>query len=972
MHKTGLARIPKPIFSLVLWFYASSFLYGQSTLPTLPPSYKWQQINTPHFQILFPDGFQDQGQRMANTMEHLYKPVSRSLGSDPHKIPIILQNQNSVSNGFVTLGPRRSEFYTTSPQDYNFVGTLDWLDLLAVHEFRHVVQYDKSRTGFTNFIYYLLGEYAQNATASAVVPSWYWEGDAVGMETALTHSGRGRIPDFSMAFRANLLEKGAFNYNKQYLRSYKDFIPNHYVFGFHFATYIKNTYGAGAMQNIVDRTWRLPFIPFEYSFSMQKETGLKMPALYQKMMGDLKKDWQSQIEKEQLTNYKKVTERKTNIYTNYEYPQPLDGGYVLAIKSGLGDIGQIVSINLSTGNEHKEYVLGPFNDTGFISSAGNTVVWTEFRYDPRWLTRSYSVINTYNLVTKQFRQITSKSRYSGASISPDRSKIVTIENTSDYETVLVILDANTGKVLKRIENKSDALFSMPNWDNEGKSIVVLNQFDQKKGVVQIDFETGNQRTLLPYSYEHIGRPVLWKNYLFYNSGLSGIDNIYVLNTGTNEQFRVTSARYGASNPAISADGKIIYYNNYTVNGNDIVQVPLDSSTWESVDNVNVTGIKLYQPLVESEANEDILYSVPDSTYQVSRYHKKPFKIHSWGPLFTGSTTEIEAGIYSTDILSTSDLFVGAEFDNMGNVKGVARVSYQSLYPIIDVTASYSKRVADRSTYYIENDTLFNLYEENISWNETTVKAGLRIPLLLTHSKFHSGVTFHNYVGVTSISNLNSVIQNEDVILTNLLSDGTLLDNEFVFSWYNLLSQSKQDIYSRFGQTFTFENYSTPFGGDFNGGLTALKAQLYFPGIFKHHTINFFLGYQHQKITYTSNEHFFNNRMPYPRGYPARTFEDFYVARSNYDLPLIYPDLSIGPFLYIQRVKATLFYDYGFGKTDVVGYIPTQQSYNSTGIDLKFDLNVFRALPQLELGVRYVYLIDDQQPQFEFLIGSLGF
>lgn len=965
----------RKIFSTATFLISSFVAIGQITLPTLPSSIKLQQVNTPHFKIIFPRGFETQGQRMANTLEHLYKPVSSSLDASPKKISIIMQNQNSVSNGFVTLGPRRSEFYTMSPQNYNFLGTLDWLDLLAVHEYRHVVQYDKSRVGFTKFLYILLGEYTQNAVASASVPSWYWEGDAVGIETALTHSGRGRIPDFSMAFRANLLEKGFFNYSKQYLRSYRDFIPNHYVFGYHFATYIKNKYGSKAMENIVTRTWRKPFLPFEFSFAMKKETGYRMPVLYKNMMRDLRSEWQDQIYSEKLTKFETVSTRKNKTYTNYSYPQPLDGGYILALKSGLGDINQLVSINLATGKEKKEFVLGPINDPGFLSAAGNTVVWAEFRYDPRWLTRTYSVINTYNIVTRRHNQITSLSRYSGVAISPDRSKIVAIENKSDYENEIVVLDAYRGTELKRFKNNENGFYSMPRWDDKSNSLVVLNQFDQKKGVIQIDYETGERKKLIPATYEHIGSPVLWKEYLFYNSGYTGIDNIYVLNTKTNQRFRVTSAKYGASNPAISLDGSKIYYNNYTVDGYDIVQIPFDPTSWVPVEQVKNEDIKLYQPLVEAEDNEDILFSVPDSTYKVTRYHKKPLKIHSWGPLLTGSSTEIEAGIYSTNILSTSDVFLGAEFDNMGNVKGVTRVSYQGLYPIIDVTATYGSRISNRNSIFIRNDSLFSGYEENKTWNEATIKAGLRFPFLLTHTKFHSKIEIYNYVGLTSVTNLNSVLPPNDVVYSNLLSNGMLVNNEFRFSWYNLLSQSKRDIYSRFGQALTIENFATPYGGDFNGSLTAVKAHLYLPGVFKHHSINFFGGWQHQKINYDRGEHIFNNRMPYPRGTLAYTHEDFYTIRSNYDLPLLYPDLSIGPFLNIQRIKAELFYDYGFGKTDLENYgysYKESKEYHSAGVDLTFDFNVMRALPLLELGVRYVYLPDQGESKFEFLIGSLGF
>ena len=38
-------------------------------LNTNPPSLKWYQINTPHFNIVFEGGFLKEGQRIANTME---------------------------------------------------------------------------------------------------------------------------------------------------------------------------------------------------------------------------------------------------------------------------------------------------------------------------------------------------------------------------------------------------------------------------------------------------------------------------------------------------------------------------------------------------------------------------------------------------------------------------------------------------------------------------------------------------------------------------------------------------------------------------------------------------------------------------------------------------------------------------------------------------------------------------------------
>jgi hypothetical protein len=184
---------------LILCFFFFAPAFGQEVLENNPPSVKFYKINTPHFKVLYPKGFDAEAQRMANTLEHIYTPESQTMGARPHKIPVILQNQSSVSNGFVSLTPRRSEFYTMPPQDYNFLGTNDWLDQLASHEYRHIVQYQRANSGFNRALYYAFGPATLAAMASLSVPGWVWEGDAVATETAFTHSGRGRIPNFGLA-----------------------------------------------------------------------------------------------------------------------------------------------------------------------------------------------------------------------------------------------------------------------------------------------------------------------------------------------------------------------------------------------------------------------------------------------------------------------------------------------------------------------------------------------------------------------------------------------------------------------------------------------------------------------------------------------------------------------------------------------------------------------------------------------------
>ena len=93
--------------------------------------------------------------------------------------------------------------------------------------------------------------------------------------------------------------------------------------------------------------------------------------------------------------------------------------------------------------------------------------------------------------------------------------------------------------------------------------------------------------------------------------------------------------------------------------------------------------------------------------------------------------------------------------------------------------------------------------------------------------------------------------------------------------------------------------------------------------------------------------------------------------ANYTLPLLYPDIALGPILNIQRIKGNAFVDYGFG-TSVFGSNAVNQTYVSIGGELKMDINVFRFLPQFDIGFRYSYGLQPSVTKIELLVGLVNF
>jgi hypothetical protein len=978
---------------LLLILVASISVRAQETTvsETNAPSVKWYQINTTHFRLLYPKGFEVQAQRMANTLETIREPEGKTIGSVPRKISVILQNQSALSNAFVTITPRRAEFYAMPSQNYNFSGNNDWLNLLATHEYRHMAQFQHATRGVNKVIKYAFGNNALAGMAYVAAPQWFWEGDAVATETAFTESGRGRIPNFDLVLRTNLQEGRVFNYHKQYLRSYKNNINDHYVLGYHMVSYLrKKTGDPNIWDKVTARSWNIPFIPFRFSSALKMETGMHVKDLYNEMAADLQKEYKAQRDTLQLTTFEKINPRTTSAYTDYKYPQELEDGSLLVQKSGIGDIEQLVV--LKNGEESKVYTEGVINESGMVSATNSRVVWNEYRFDPRWLVRNYSVIVGYDIGTGVKKVIGSKSRYASAAISPDGYKVATVETGTDYQTRLLILDYFSGAIIKSFDNPENDFVSMPRWTKNGKEIVALLTNKTGKAIVKFDVTSGAVTKLTEFSNENVGYPVLVGNYIFYNSPVSGIDNIYALDLQSGNRFQVTCSKYGSYNPIVSRDGKWIYYNDQGRDGLDVVKIPFDQTAWRpwksqlQADN----GFKF---LVEQEGHPSVLNNLQQQQYSSKRYHrwKRMINPYSWGGTVSTTLTSAFVGVTSQDLLSTTTINAGYVFDKTENTGAwKASVSYQGWYPIIDFSASQSARKVNEGTIaygkIVGKDTVGVNENLTFKWDEKTVQTGLRLPFVTTTSKYIGSLTFSNYVGYTSVSGFQNNIDGggrlfptnyPQYIFRDLVDNGNLIYNQFSMFGYRLLKQSRRDINSKWGQVFYLNFYNTPYGGDFSGKNFSFYSIGYLPGIFKHHSLWGYWGFQSSDIPLVDlntgaglNNYVFRNGIPLPRGLSVGRYQKFYSMSGNYTLPVWYPDIAIGPLLNVQRMRVNGFLDYGFGSSVFTKTIT--QSYMSTGVEVKFDVNVMRLLPQLDIGFRYSMGIKPSTTLFEVLVGTINF
>lgn len=943
-------------------------VYGQEILENNPPSLKWMQADTRNFRVIFPHGFEREATRVANTLERIRDAEAVSLGTVPRKIPVILQNQSSVSNGFVSVLPRRTEFYTMPSQDYNFTGTNDWLDLLAAHEYRHIVQYQHALRGFNKVFYYLFGATTFAGMAQVAAPEWFWEGDAVVAETAFTRSGRGRIPNFSLLFRTNLLEGRSFNYHKQYLQSYRHNIPDHYVLGYHMVSYLRRkTNDPLIWGKITARAWSVPFVPFTFSNAIRKEAGLHVTQLYREMAAELKSEWTLATQGLQYTEFTPLKVRRGRAYTDYLYPQALAGGEVLAMKKGIGNIEEFVL--LTAKGERKVHVPGFINDSGMLSARDGLIVWNEFGYDPRWSVRNYSLIKAYDLNTGRGYVIGPRTaRHAGAALSPDRTKLVTVRTGTDYKTEVLVISVPDGSVLRSFPNPDNHFYSMARWSEDGEKIVSLKTSrEHGRSVVTLDPETGRETEIIPASGENIGHPVLSGNYLLFNSPSTGIDNIFALNIETGQRYQVTVSRYGAYNPSISPDGKTIYYNEQGRDGLEVVSIGFDTTRWTVHQHDLSPGDRLPELLRSQEQDVD-LFDSSDTPPVITEFSKARSLLnpYSWGLFVDEDLADVNIGISSQDVLSTLRVEAGYAYnisERTGAFTGI--VSYQGLFPIIDVSASIGERSVDESV-----DGQIYTFQ----WKETTTRAGLRIPLVTTSSRFRGSIAAGGAVGLTKVSSFSNSFDNGGRIVNGLFfreyaDNGYLVYTDVTADAYRLLKRSHRDINSKWGQRLSLRYLSTPLGGDFEGGLFAATAVMYFPGLFRHHSLWGYGSFQSTSITRDESNYVFQSEIPLPRGHSIGRYQEFYSWSANYTMPVWYPDIALGPIVNIQRLRGNVFFDYGYGASPIADI---GNQFTSVGAEAKIDINILRFHPQLDLGVRLTKGLQPSTTRFEVLVGTINF
>jgi hypothetical protein len=929
-------------FSFVQAGRAQFYNLGQD-----PARVKWRQLDAGPFRFIYPEQSEFAIRQLLPSLNPISQNALNSLSPKAPRVPIVIHAFNTRSNGYTAWAPKRIELISCPPQD---IYAQNWLQQLTLHEYRHAGQFGRSDQGFTRVFSWFTGEMGASLVTGLFVPPWFMEGDAVCTETALSEAGRGRDPYFEMPLRAQVRGTGLFSYDKAVFGSYRSFVPDHYVLGYSLVASVRQHYGYTAWLNALDRVAKQPYLITPFNRGLRQATGQSKEQLYRSVLTELDSLWWVQDQLTTKTPFEIVSPESTNNWTNYLCPKYLNDTVFVAYTTGMDRIPGFVTI-APGGKATRICTPGVLSADVFSvackkeSHPGFLLAWAETVSDRRWEQQNFSEVRIFDSETGQIRKLGRKTRYFAPALSPDGGTLVVVNVSPENECSLLLLNAPDGAVMDTLLKSRSEFYMTPSWSADGTELVFVSLSDSGKSLRVIRPGSDRVRTVSEPAFENISDPCFAGTFILWNGTRSGIGNIYALDTLTGNIYQVTSSAFGAKSAAMCPGNRKMLYSDYNQNGYRVAETRFEPGEWRRVGEIADHSASLYTYLAEEERTLRQTPLIPDSASASVAYRKVMhiFKVHSWTPVYLNYMDgEYGAGIsfMSQNLLSTATTVAGYRFDLAEHTgKAVLDFSWDGWYPQFNVKSSYGQRAG-----YTSGDTV-----TRYTFTETVISGGVGIPFRFSEGRFYSGVLLNLHTSLTDIS--RSTSPESDHL------EGTIHSLDYSLSAYRYERAAFRDLYPHWGQSLSLSFRHSPFGANNLGSIGSASLRLYFPGFSLHHGFRADVSGQFRN----PGRYEYSNQIRLPRGYGRVGGDQIVCYAVNYKFPLLYPDLSLGSFAYLKRIKAAIFVD---------GGVSVQESANqkllSTGIELTADTHFLRFIFPADIGLRSGFLPHERRFFTDFL------
>ncbi len=287
-----------------------------------------------------------------------------------------------------------------------------------------------------------------------------------------------------------------------------------------------------------------------------------------------------------------------------------------------------------------------------------------------------------------------------------------------------------------------------------------------------------------------------------------------------------------------------------------------------------------------------------------------------------------------------------------------RLTWQGWYPVLESQLDYGF------------DPAIAKLGEDVE-NPSSIQPGISLTNTVSVPLGYSSGRFYQYLrpSITSNYHNNNIYIKED---GSYDTRQNLISGRLYFTNYHRLAY--RDISPRWAQTIDLNYTFAPFDRNIYGSEFSLRSVFYFPGFLPNNGIRL----RFDKEIQNPEKYMLNSKISLPRGYENIISRDLNFLSIDYIAPLVYPDFNIASFLYIKRIRTSIFYDYAHGTGNTyyentpeglkpVVFHDYSETFSSSGFELMADFHLFRIPYMISCGVQSAWTRGESIPVFKFLI-----
>jgi hypothetical protein len=929
---------------------------GIARAASIDPSFRFRTLETEHFSVHFHQGLGPLAEKTAAIAERVRDRLEREfLWTPAEKTQVVLVDESDFANGYAISLPYNALYLLTVPpsQDSTVGEYEDWLEVLFVHEYVHVLTSDPSR-GYSEITRKIFGKpvpsdnpfsllaFLFTAPPNVFLPRWWQEGTATWAETEYTAGGRGRSTTFEMILRMAVEEENLPTIDR-INEDLPDWPDGHYpyLYGYRLAAFIAKRHGKEAPGILSKAHAGRP--PYLINGAAEQQGGGNYKELFLEMIEDLKAEQKERIGKlaEVPFTPRRVLPAGGESLTHPRYSP--DGAHIAFHRRDPHDHETIVVAD-ADGSRPREVARRLPSDRAVTWSPDGGMIYFCQAEVTDYL-KVYQDLYGHDLRTGKTRRLTKGMRLREADLSPDGRTFAAVQSGAGSQNLVLLLPGDgpqdADEVSLRLSRATDHRFtrvSSPRWSPDGSRIAYIVRSNDGRSGIHLYEPAAKTVRILFESADSLADPA-WSGdgkYLLYVSDPTGVFNLFAYSFEEKRSFQVTHLLGGAFHADVSRDNRMIVFSEYHSRGYRLAAMEFSPDAWR-----DVRGSSIIPPRKEKTAPRDDV--PPASERKTPSPADAPYKAWGtlaprfWLPVLSGDHEGVAAGAFTAgrDVLGYH-----AYLAELSYGPGSGRVYYFASYLYDRFAPGFAVQAYSQPVLYSDLHRKGDYYERNES-----LVLSVSYPVYYLESSWRFTLGFHR----------------QDVKALSELAGGAFeglpvfqgrRDNIFASASYTCALRYPHSVSREEGRSFTlaYRNYSKRRGSD-------LTSQEYvgsyeeFIGLpsdrLKHHVLLLALKGGISTGTRTVQQAFQIGGPPslltgFPlRGYPSRFETGKYAATGTLEYRVPIRNIYRGPGtfpLFLDRVHGAVFTDFGEAWGNATSFSLRRMKVGA-GLEARADLTV---------------------------------